>query len=103
MLLLLPHRLSHAVDQQTGSGHPDQHVVTGFSGRSGLLIDAVRLHCSKLNTDGTLGSKSTTVPVGGTGGSAFPEKACAAGMAVGLYGRAGNDLDFLALECSTLS
>jgi hypothetical protein len=30
-------------------------------------------------------------------------RCCTAGMAVGLYGRAGTDLDYLALECSTLS
>jgi hypothetical protein len=82
---------------------PAQYVVTGFNGRSGLLIDALQLQCSKLNADGTLGSKAATVMVGGAGGSPFPEKSCSAGMAVGLYGRAGNDLDYLALECSSLS
>jgi hypothetical protein len=82
---------------------PSGSVVTGFSGRSGLLIDAVQLTCSKLNADGTLGTKSTTAQVGGTGGSGFSERSCPAGMAVGLYGRAGNDLDYLALECSRLS
>jgi hypothetical protein len=82
---------------------PDQYVVTGFNGRSGLLVDAVSLVCSRLNADGGLGTSTTTVTVGGTGGSAFPERSCSKGMAVGLYGRAGNDLDYLALECSTLS
>jgi hypothetical protein len=95
-------RIGTSGSRDTTATCPAQYVVTGFSGRSGLLVDAVQLHCSKLNADGTLGAKSTTVQVGGTGGSAFPEKTCTAGMAVGLYGRAGNDLDYLGLECSTL-
>src|SRR4051794_18324925 len=96
-------RIGTSGTRDTTATCPAGSVVTGFSGRSGLLVDAVQLRCSQLNTNGTFGTKSTTVMVGGSGGSAFPEKSCASGMAVGLYGRAGNDLDYLALACSALS
>lgn len=96
-------RIGTSGTRDTTASCPDQYVVTGFNGRSGLLVDAVALVCSRLNADGSLGTKTTTVMVGGTGGSAFPERSCSSGMAVGLYGRAGNDLDYLGLECSTLS
>jgi hypothetical protein len=96
-------RIGTSGTRDTTATCPAGSVVTGFSGRSGLLIDAVQLTCSKLNADGTLGTKSTTGQVGGSGGSPFAERSCPAGMAAGLFGRAGNDLDYLALECSTLS
>ncbi len=96
-------RIGTSGTRDTTASCPDQYVVTGFNGRSGLLVDAVSLVCSRLNADGSLGARTTTATVGGTGGSAFPERSCSNGMAVGLYGRAGNDLDYLALECSTLS
>lgn len=97
-------RIGHSGSVDATATCPAGMVVTGFSGRSGDRIDAVQLRCSRLNSNGTVGAGSATAIVGGGGGGDFSEKSCAApAMAVGLSGRAGADLDYLALECSTVS
>jgi hypothetical protein len=81
---------------------PSGSVVTGFAGRSGLLVDGVQLVCSVLKSDGTLGAESSVAYIGGSGGAPFTKQTCPEGMAVGLFGRAGDGLDYLALRCAAL-
>jgi hypothetical protein len=95
-------RIGHTGSRDVTVSCPRDFVVTGFSGRSGLLVDAVGLYCSRLSND-TPVMTTRTSDAGGAGGSPFPEKGCTSGAAVGLYGRSGNDLDYLALECATVS
>jgi 1-phosphatidylinositol phosphodiesterase len=94
--------IGHTGTRDATTTCPYGSVVTGFTGRSGLLVDGVQLVCAQLNANGSLGTESETAYVGGTGGSPFPRKTCS-GMAVGLFGRSGNDLDYLALECASLT
>ena len=76
-------------------------AVTGFTGRSGALIDRLELYCAPLNPDGTLGA---SVPaggsVGGTGGGEFAPIMCPNNtLANGVAGRTGDDIDQFGLTC----
>ena len=89
---------------------PANHVVRGFTGRSGLLIDQLVMSCVSwsVSPDGegefmlTESAPVTAATMGGSGGDPFADVACAAGqVAVGAVIRAGDSVDALALRCAT--
>jgi hypothetical protein len=68
---------------------PNDEVVVGFYGRSGLILDQLGLVCGALSIEGTSVIVEETVsigPFGGNGGSPFGE-GCPAGQIA-----RGNDL-----------
>jgi hypothetical protein len=74
--------------------------VYGFSGRSGSLIDGLRLHCK--SHDATTTSVGNYVGTGG--GSAFGLISCPPGsFGSGIRGRAGGRVDRFGLECRDTS
>lgn len=82
---------------------PPEHVVVGFQGRNGLLLDQLQLHCAPLLVvDGSvvLGATRATAAVGGNGGTAFEPTFCAAGsVAAGALVRADYWLRGFGLPC----
>lgn len=90
---------------------PGNSLLTGFDGRSGLLIDGLGLFCTGFtiagnpSTGGTLsaGTPSAVTYVGGPGGGAFNRIDCPAGqIAAGEVIRAGDDVYAFGLVCATL-
>ena len=89
---------------------PDDEVVVGFEGRSGLLLDALALRCAPLSVARIAtetfvvgrGAAMTQPAIGGSGGDAFEVTDCAAGaIASGAVIRHGDGVDAFGLRCST--
>jgi hypothetical protein len=86
---------------------PADQAIVGFGGRSGAYVDQLAFRCAPLSISGQPGSYSITIgnvtalaPVGGTGGSPFPERLCAEGhVGVSHFGREGLDLDAFGILC----
>lgn len=93
-----------------GFNCPDGQVLTGFSGDSGVLIDALTLRCTELEVafDGDYelvfgGSTDSDAITGGGGGGPFPQTDCPAGqLASGADIRAGDAVDAIGFRCSTV-
>lgn len=86
---------------------PQNSVIVGFSGNSGLLLDKIQLYCSYLSlipsSSSSIAVNQSTVqnPAGGTGGSPFPLLLCPNGqIASAAVIRAGDNVDALGLKCS---
>jgi hypothetical protein len=87
---------------------PASQVVVGFGGRSGGAVDQLTLRCAPLTVRATptewvvdIGAVTTTMPVGGTGGVAFPTTDCAAGhVAVLMRVHAGDAVEAFGLTCN---
>jgi len=79
-------------------------VVRGIVGRAGLRVDAIAPVCARLEPDGTLGSAHVLPSEGGGGGTAFDAR-CPGDTAVvvGLFGRAGGNLDSVGIACGSIS
>ena len=67
-----------AFSRDCGAGR----VMTGLRGREGLLVDAVGLLCSPVNSDGTLGSETTVGTLAGGGNSGARVSRCPRGQVV---------------------
>jgi hypothetical protein len=88
---------------------PDQ-VISGFVGRSGLLVDQLTFSCVPILVDAqdgttlSLGSVTVLQPIGGSGGNAFAQTDCPAGeVATVARLRAGDGIDAFGLACSVAS
>ena len=96
--------------EPAGFNCPDGQVLTGFSGDSGFLIDALTLRCTELEVafDGDYelvfgGSSDFDAITGGGGGGPFPQTDCPAGqLASGADIRAGDAVDAIGFRCSTV-
>ncbi len=91
---------------------PSGSVVTGFQGRDGSLIDQLQMLCTPVNSDGTLakdesGQEVTTpAPFVGSVDGGLPRAPVycpTAQVAVGIYGKAGQDLNAFGLECASMT
>ena len=89
---------------------PQNSVVVGFTGNSGLLLDKINLMCSSLSfVPGNLpsvavnGSILNSSSAGGYGGSPFAPLKCPNGqIASAAVIRAGNNVNALGLKCSSV-
>ncbi len=87
---------------------PAGTAIVGFSGNSGLLVDAITPLCAPLvnGAGGLLPGPNRVQPAtaGGLdgGGSPFQAVSCP-GFAVGIYGGAGDALDSFGLRCGQLT
>lgn len=84
---------------------PPNEVVVGFGGRSGQLIDQLRLECAalKIRGRGQAGPERARFvgQVGTSGGRPFPDRSCPPNsVATAADIRAGNSVDAFALTCS---
>jgi hypothetical protein len=87
---------------------PKGHVIVGFQGRSGDFVDRLAFRCAPLAVQGSpgaytivMGSVTTTQPVGGKGGDAFPITDCPTGqIARASRLRAGAVIDAFGLVCA---
>lgn len=88
---------------------PANQVVVGFGGRVGLYLDQLAIHCAPLVVTGSAGALSISVgsptalePVGGLGGSEFPDTDCPPGqVARTLRVLAAQYIDAFGLGCVT--
>ena len=89
---------------------PDDRVLVGFRGRSGLLVDRLTLQCARViyMQDGGGGWMHQIEdvldldPAGGTGGSEFDQTNCPAGqVARGANIRHGDGIDAFGMICAT--
>jgi hypothetical protein len=84
---------------------PSHQVVIGATGRSGLLVDGIRLQCAPLAEVGGMlsaGAITTQSYVGGTGGSAFSVPCAAGQVARGTDGRTDSTyVNAFGLVCGT--
>ena len=83
------------------------YVMIGISGRHGWGVDFINVICAPVNPNGTLGTATSLTGVGGSGGSAFPERRCSAGKVVaGIRGTSSPDSPYqlrsLELQCQTM-
>lgn len=87
---------------------PANQFVVGFAGRAGALMDQISLRCAPVTItagDGggyaaSLGAITPQAPVGGTGGTVFPDTDCPDGsVAVGAHIQAGGSVDGFGLLC----
>jgi hypothetical protein len=81
---------------------PPNHVVSGFSIRAAERIDQIRLQCSFLNNDGTLGNSQFTSPMGGMGGQSLTISCPSNTMVSSVSGRAGDRVDRLEAVCTSV-
>jgi hypothetical protein len=83
---------------------PSGFAISGFSGRSGALIDRLVFRCTKLGANGRLnpnGGSQNLGAIGGNGGSSFSLRSCASNQpARAIYGRAGLFIDRVQLNCT---
>jgi hypothetical protein len=89
---------------------PDDHLVIGFGGRSGTLIDQLTFRCAPLsammagNWVISIGVATELEPAGGSGGMVFAPTDCPTGqVGTGVRVRAGNGIDAFSLACGTPS
>lgn len=86
---------------------PADHMIVGFVGRSGALIDQLTFSCAPLTVTGatvTVGVVVTLAAVGGGGGSAFPQTSCPTNtVATVARIRAGDSIDAFGLGCSAVT
>jgi hypothetical protein len=88
---------------------PANHVIVGFRGRGGLLIDQLTLRCAPIvASEGgwvlAVGGTTDLAPVGGNGGSSFPQTDCPAGQVATVSRvRAGDGVDAFGLACKAPS
>jgi hypothetical protein len=86
---------------------PADSVVSGFVGRSGLLVDQITLSCTALSANPdtgalVLGMVTVLAPAGGNGGNAFAQTSCAAGQLATVANlRAGDGVDAFGIGCSS--
>jgi len=102
----------HGAANQTGQTWdrmcPPDQVIVGFSGRAGALINQLTFRCAPLALaeDATgfsvaIGAPAALMPIGGDGGTPFPQTDCPAGQVANRQrGRASNDLDQFGLGCA---
>jgi hypothetical protein len=63
---------------------PKGSVLTGFVAQIGLYLDQLKIKCTEVRADGTLGGETPGTGVaGGTGGFDFPRDSCDAGTVPG--------------------
>ena len=84
---------------------PDGQVMVGFSGRAGQQMDAIALRCAPLRfIEGAL-TRQQNISDGPVaegadgGGDAFPQADCRFGVAIGIFGSAGDALEGFGLNC----
>src|SRR5262249_7603583 len=90
---------------------PANQMVVGFAFRSATLIDGLSFVCAPLVISGaspnfslSVGSQTTLMTLGGSGGSPFPAISCPSGqVAVGDLGRGDGGIDAFGLLCSAPS
>ena len=89
---------------------PANQIISGFIGRSGLLVDQLVWSCVPILVDAqdgttlSLGAVTVLPAVGGTGGTAFGQTNCPAGQVATVARlRAGDGLDAFGLGCATPS
>ena len=61
---------------------PDNHVLTGFRYRRGLLVDAIGIKCRPVRADGTLGAEINSGNLVGGGGGTAGSVSCPIGKVV---------------------
>ncbi|NHC47203.1 hypothetical protein G9H72_18305, partial [Motilibacter sp. K478] len=90
----------------TGAGSvcPDGSLVVGFEARATTRIDELTLVCAPLHSDGTLGARTATRPLGVGEGPVREPVQCAPGsIATGIDGRSAAGLEFFRLVCRQLT
>jgi LCCL domain len=96
---------------ERGGGGGDAHelecnggdVAVGIHGRSGVYVDRLGLQCATRNSDGSPGATYNRGPYGGSGGGSFSQTCPSGQVVVGLYGRSGQYIDRVGLDCATVS
>ena len=81
---------------------PDHQAVSGISGRAGIYVNQLTIHCAQLVEPGHLSGEGSTLPgfIGGTGGSFFGDFICPSNKpGLGLIGGADQWIDRVALLC----
>ena len=81
---------------------PNGSFVSGFTGRSGRLVDQIQLTCARPLGTGAIDSRNpvTLDAVGGNGGDSQSMRVCPSNLAAnGIYGRAGGLVDSFGLTC----
>ncbi|MFB6264721.1 MAG: hypothetical protein ABEL76_14020 [Bradymonadaceae bacterium] len=83
---------------------PDEKIAVGLTGRSGALVDRLRLLCAEVRK--RVGRQAyrgrdieTTDAAGGTGGDRFRLRCPPGAVLRGIRGRAGASLDAAGIEC----
>jgi hypothetical protein len=85
---------------------PANHVISGFVGRSGALIDQFVFSCRPITiaADGvtlTTGAAVALPAIGGSGGNAFAQTDCPAGLLANVARiRAGDGVDAFGIACA---
>ncbi len=90
-----------AVGSTFTSTCPSGQAVSGFSARSGTVIDQLTLQCRPLASAGRVtGTASSLTPVGGPGGTSRAVRSCGnEHPAHALYGRYGANINAFGLLC----
>lgn len=78
------------------------YLVTGLLGRSGDRIDQIRLQCSLLNSNGTIGTPYLTNAQGGSGGTDFGLYCPPNQVVTRVIGLSGDRVNQLQGYCSTI-
>lgn len=91
--------------QRARSDCPSQHVVIGFDGRSGQLVDRLTLRCASLRVARrgrlVVDQQRSSRTIGKSGGRQFPLRSCPRNsFATAGVIRAGNSVDAFTLGCS---
>ena len=87
-----------------GTVCPADSLAVGFEARAVSNIESLGLICSALHSDGTLGARTPTRPIGPTTGELREPVECAPGsVAIGLQARTAAGLEFFRLVCRTIS
>lgn len=86
---------------------PASSAVVGFEGRSGLLLDQLRLRCAPLllqDDNVSLGSPQELAPIGASGGSLFQRADCPDGaVATGTNTSVDTFVSGFGLPCASVS
>ncbi|HVY32040.1 MAG TPA: hypothetical protein VHB79_36140 [Polyangiaceae bacterium] len=86
---------------------PDGAVIVGFEGRSGQLLDQLRLHCARLLVaDGTIvfGTLQPLEPIGESGGMPFQRAACPEGaLATGTNASVDEWISSFGMPCASVT
>ena len=79
-------------------GCPDNHVLTGFRYRSGLVLDGVSIKCRPVRSDGTLGTEVLVGTQAGGNGGTLANKSCSSNQVI-VSQRAAGGVAVLSFFC----
>ena len=81
---------------------PDNHVLTGFRYRAGLVLDAIAIKCRPVRLDGTLGAEILSGSFAGGDGGTLASKSCPANSVIASqwgFGAPGTGVAILRVHC----